>query len=99
MFLGLLISLGPSCSLYDCSLSRLSQSFVISTNFIIFSNNFSSLSCAKAVETDLWKPGLSLFDTGKYLKHPVTSLEITGFHSTWGKLTLFIRPMTLLITI
>ncbi|NXV22672.1 VITRN protein, partial [Cepphus grylle] len=41
-----------------------SQNFVISSNSIIFSNNFSSLSCVKAMETDLWKPGLSLFDTG-----------------------------------
>ncbi|XP_027754651.1 vitrin [Empidonax traillii] len=27
-------------------------------------HSFSSLSCVKAVETDSWKPGLSLFDTG-----------------------------------
>ncbi|NXL30007.1 VITRN protein, partial [Glaucidium brasilianum] len=38
--------------------------FVISNNSIIFSNNFSSLFCVEAMETDLWKPGLSIFDTG-----------------------------------
>uniref|UniRef100_A0A8C9NCZ1 Vitrin n=1 Tax=Serinus canaria TaxID=9135 RepID=A0A8C9NCZ1_SERCA len=30
----------------------------------------------KAMEIDSWKPGLSLFDTGKYLNHLVTSLGI-----------------------
>lgn len=53
----------------------------------------------KAIETDLWKPGLSFFDTGKYLKHLVTRLGIIVFRHMWGKLTLFIRPMALLITI
>uniref|UniRef100_A0A8C3V8D0 Vitrin n=1 Tax=Catharus ustulatus TaxID=91951 RepID=A0A8C3V8D0_CATUS len=37
---------------------------------------FFSLSCVKAMEIDSWKPGLSLFDTGKYLKHLVTSLGV-----------------------
>lgn len=64
---------------------------MISSICTIISNIFFSLSCVKAMEIDSWKPGLSLFDTGKYLKNLVTSLGVSGFHHTQEKQNLFIH--------